>query len=702
MCTWQSAAKRRKLSMTVLIFLPTALIAAYLNYIFSIQQVPLWLRIPVIGIYAILFAFITTGFLTGLAGFYLSMRGVHAVNPWSPSIAATTLGDDDSVAVLMPIYNEDVARVFAGLATIIRSLQATADYKHFRFFVLSDTRDPQTWLREEMAVINLCKELDAFGHIHYRRRPVNNNAKTGNVSDFCRRWGKQFRYMLVLDADSIMLGETLSRLLRMMVANPKIGIIQTQPVAVLKESLYARMMQFASRLYGPIFSAGLQFLQIGDGHYIGHNAILRTEAFCQFCTLPILPGRKPWGGRPLSHDFVEAAFMARFGWEVWYLPELEGSFEEVPPTIIDDLKRERRWAQGNIQHLSLLFGEGLKPAHRFLFVNGAMAFLTAPLWGLFILFGILWTYQWYTTKTPGALLIAAWTYPLPPWWLFGLAIIILILPKILSIIVVLRHKKTNEYGGFDKLVLSVMLEIVLSTLLAPILMLYHSLFVFQSMLNNTVKWSGQVRDDKGTHWIDAIRTFWWCSAIGVGLWFLIYRFITAYPVMVLLSAVDSHLVTVRYIIWLVPILGGMIFSIPIAVLTSRPGIGNTLKKRSLFIIPEEASVPNVLIELRERIILYKSTINKELGDDPFVKIVTSPSYNAVHAALQRERIHHDGRLNRMSKMIQKALENGPESLSMKERNTILLDRKSISDLHWMVWSLNDPIMLKKWNIEIPS
>src|SRR4029077_4783329 len=229
-----------------------------------------------------------------------------------------------------------------------------------------------------------CREVDGARRIFYRRRRVRVRRKSGNVADFCRRWGAQYRYMIMLDADSVMAGTTLVRLVQMMERRPDAGMIQTAPTAVNRRSLFARVQQFSSRVYGPMFAAGLYYWQVGGGQYGGHNTILRVEPFMEHCALPRLPGKEPLGGEILSHDFVEAALMGRSGFTLWLAYDLPGSYEEVPSTLLEEMKRDRRWCQGNLQHLRLLFTEGLFGAHRMLFLNGALSYVSALLWLIFL------------------------------------------------------------------------------------------------------------------------------------------------------------------------------------------------------------------------------------------------------------------------------------------------------------------------------
>jgi len=269
-----------------------------------------------------------------------------------------------ATAIVMPIYNEDVNRVFQGLRTMYQSLQQTGRGGAFDFFILSDTNNTNCWIAEEKAWFELCKQVQGFGRIFYRRRRVQLHHKSGNIADFCRRWGANYRYMIVLDADSVMMGESFVRLVGLMEQRPWTGIIQTMTRPILGESLSQRMEQFAAYVYRPIFAAGAAFWQLGDATFWGHNAIIRLKPFMRHCAMPELPEFGPLGTHILSHDTIEAALMRRAGYEVWQINELDGSYEEGPPHLLASLKRDRRWCHGNLQHTWFLFERGLKTVSR--------------------------------------------------------------------------------------------------------------------------------------------------------------------------------------------------------------------------------------------------------------------------------------------------------------------------------------------------
>jgi membrane glycosyltransferase len=174
-------------------------------------------------------------------------------------------------AMLLPTYNEDPHAVTARLQAMWESAEATGRGAHFDWFLLSDTTDPDIWIDEEAAfrrLIGACA-----GRIYYRRRADNHARKSGNIADWVERFGAAYDHMVILDADSLMSGDTLVRLAHAMETRPEAGLIQTAPVVVNARSLFGRLQQFAGRLYGPMVIAGAAWWQGPDGNYWGHNAI---------------------------------------------------------------------------------------------------------------------------------------------------------------------------------------------------------------------------------------------------------------------------------------------------------------------------------------------------------------------------------------------------------------------------------------------
>ena len=401
-------------------------------------------------LFVLTFAWIALFFWSGIFGFFELLRRKHVPGiRWPDEHKKTT----SKTAVLVPVYNESPASVYANILAMAESLAETKNASGYDFFVLSDTTDPKIWLEEEACWLTAKQNLPQEIGLYYRRRPVNTARKSGNIEDFCNKWGTLYDFMIVLDADSLLEGRTMVEMTLLMEENEKAGIIQAPPMCINKNSLFARIQQFAGKVYGPVVSAGLAYWQIGESNYWGHNAIIRVKAFMDCCKLPVLEGRAPFGGFILSHDFVEAALIRRGGWSAWLLPELKGSYEECPPSMIDFAIRDRRWCQGNMQHIKILFSKGLHPVSRIHFITGIMSYLSSPLWLGFLLVGLavalrrnIFPPEYFPT-----------TYTLFPTWpvfdkigviaMFIFSLFMLIFPKFLGLIIYLAQNKAKDIGG---------------------------------------------------------------------------------------------------------------------------------------------------------------------------------------------------------------------------------------------------------------
>jgi membrane glycosyltransferase len=536
-------------------------------------------------VFFVLVTWITGAFWTAVAGFFVQLFGrdplvIHSSEGEGRALKGRT-------AVIMPIYNEDTTRVFAGLDVIWASLQARPEQAAFDLFVLSDTRKPEIAAAEELAWARLVERHNAQGRVFYRRRKENLQRKAGNIADFVRSWGGAYDYAVVLDADSIMSGHSLVTLAQMMDVHPEAGIIQALPTPAGRETLFARLIQFAARLNSLMLASGLAFWQLGEGNYWGHNAILRLREFAAYCDLPRLPGKPPLGGEILSHDFVEAAFMRRAGFKVWLLTDLGGSFEEVPSNAIDFAARDRRWAQGNLQHLGLLPMRGLHWLSRLHLITGVLSYATSPLWlaalllsSIVVCLDAINGYQYFS---PGS-------YSLFPTWpqyrdseiviLLAGTLGVLLMPKVLGCTLALvKGKMRRAFGGARALLSSLVVEQLFSTLLAPSMMLFHTSFVITTLAGHPVTWNAQDRGDRGITFREALSRHKWHVAIGL-----------AWGAVILAIAP-------RYIWWMSPILAGLLLSVPLTMLTSLSSAGIWARKHHLLLTPEETEPPPELAAL---------------------------------------------------------------------------------------------------------
>ena len=345
------------------------------------------LEIVVLALYVLLVPWVALALTNALAGAWTQLIRPRRRPDGSPE-QLTTL-----TALLVPTHNESAASILANLEAMTTSLAATGELARFHLTILSDSNDADAVAAEMAAVRDLRVQLGRTTSVYYRHREDNLDLKAGNIGDWVRRYGAPYDHFLVLDADSVMDGSTLVRLVAAMEADPDVGVLQTAPTVVGGTTLFARMQQFGARVYGPVITSGLAWWAGADGNYWGHNAMIRTSAFAEAAGLPHLGGRKPFGGQVMSHDFVEAALVRRAGWAVRLLPTTTGSYEESPPSLVDLATRDRRWCQGNMQHLALLRARGLRPISRLHLLIGIFSYLTSPLWLLFLLIGLLASLQ---------------------------------------------------------------------------------------------------------------------------------------------------------------------------------------------------------------------------------------------------------------------------------------------------------------------
>lgn len=485
------------------------------------------------------------------------------------------------VAVVMPIHNEDPARTFQRLEATYRSLaencaSGNADRDRFDFHLLSDTTDLAVAEEEIIALARLRNAVDP-DRLFYRRRDTNTGRKAGNIMDFCRGAGADYDYMVVLDADSVMSGRLLRDLALLMDANPDAGIIQTVPRPILATSVFGRIQQFASRTAAEIVSAGVSFWQLGDANYFGHNAIIRLGGFSQHCGLPALNGAGPLSGEVLSHDFVEAAFIRRAGYTVWNIPVGDGSYEEVPPTLLDYARRDRRWCQGNLQHIFILPARGLNAVSRFHLLSGIMSYMASPLWMGFLLLSLFeliarWNPD-FRYQGPGS---GAFTL-IPNGWnataliLFGAIMTMLILPKLIGgLAIMLNREERAGFGGPVRIGLSLLLEILHSILMAPVMMVLQTGYILSVMSGRIIGWNGQNRTGRRLAVGQAFSHMAWVFAFGLAL-----------AVFLIAFAPDRML-------WFLPLIVGPVLAPWLAIQGSSEAAGKRLAEAGLFLTPEES------------------------------------------------------------------------------------------------------------------
>lgn len=665
---WRRAALRRRAFLAAWILIQTLLGTYYMIAVLPYHG-ETKLEIGIAILFALLFGWVSIGFCLAVFGFIVRRIGG---DPYSllrrhgdAELARTELG---STAVVMPIYHESVERSMKGVRAVYRSLERTGHLKHFTFFILSDSRNPEVLLAEQAGWYELCLELGARGRIFYRRRPLNLRYKSGNIADFLRRWGRRYDYLLILDADSLVSGDTLVRMVRIMQREPQVGILQTNPAIINARSTFARVQQFANRAYGELLGAGLAALQLGDAAYWGHNALIRVAPFMRYCGLRALRGFGVFSGPVLSHDFVEAAYMGRAGYEVWLEPGLTESHEESPPSLVDELARDRRWAKGNIQHMwLLLFGRRIRFAHRLAFLNGILAYVSSPMWLAFLVLVsiettrfVLWPVNYFPSTHQ---LFPLW----PQWhpeWALRLAVstvALLFVPKLLALADLFISGRVRAFGGLGVTAASALVETVTSSLLAPIRMLAHSRFVVGALLNISLQWAGQNRSAE-ISWSGALATHGAGSVLGV-VW-----------------ATLAFMLKPLFFFWTLPVSLPLVLGPLASVLLSRVKLGDQLSHMGLLVAPEERAGSPLLADLSRPL----AGEVRLPGLSTFERAVIDPKMTSIHATLARP-TRRGLRHKHLCALRERCLNYGPRSLSESERLCLINDRESLLWLHHKAW-----------------
>lgn len=501
------------------------------------------------------FGWIALGTLSAAMGFLPLFAGERADTITLPDASAPPA---TRTALLFPVYNEDPANIAGAIDAITEELEQLGAARTFDVFVLSDTRDAKSGAKEEAVYGALRRAIASRIALYYRRRRHNTERKSGNIKDWVERFGAAYPQFVILDADSVMSGRALVRLARGMESDPAAGLIQTVPRLVGGSTVLQRLVQFACNTYGPSVASGLAVWHRDRGNYWGHNAIIRTRAFASAAGLPSLPGAAPFGGHILSHDFVEAVLLQRAGWGVHMVPSEPGSWEGLPPALVEFVVRDRRWAQGNIQHLAIVTAPGLTPMGRVHLAMGAFSYIVSGVWAASLAVGTVLVLQ-------GQQLIPSYfqdSKTLFPVWpvidpgaalrLFMATMAVVLLPKFLGLLLELQNVYArSERGGSLRAIVAVLTETIYSMLIAPILMVTQTSALIQILLGHDAGWKPQNRGEAGIPLAQAVRFHQRHVLLGLALIALCWW------------------TTPELAIWMSPVIAGLIFSPLINWHTSR-------------------------------------------------------------------------------------------------------------------------------------
>jgi membrane glycosyltransferase len=556
------ALRTRRIGFALLVLATSAALLALMAAA-TFPSGPDPLGLAMLALFALTLPWTTIGFWNAAIGLALMSFARDPEGLVAPHLR-TIAGDEPiatSTAVAICIRNEDTTRVSRNLLWMLEGLVASGAAPWFRLYVLSDTDEPAIAADEAALVERLEARFGTRIGITYRRRERGGGYKAGNLRDFCERWGAAHETLIVLDADSVMTPAAMLRLVRVMQVRPEIGILQTLATGLPSASAFARIFQFGMRLGMRSYTLGAASWQGDCGPYWGHNAIIRLAPFIEHCHLPVLPGGPPLGGDVLSHDQLEAVLMRRAGFEVRVLPEEDGSWEENPPTLLEFIRRDLRWCQGNLQYLKLGRMDGLLPVSRCQLWLAIAMYVGTPAWLGFMLLGLI--RQGPFRPDIGAIVLA-------------LTLLMSFAPKFATLVDVLaRPRLRAAFGGAPRIVAGALLETLFTLLIVPICAVSVTLFVIGLPFGRQVGWAAQLRDADGIPFGVALRRLWPHTLVGI-----------TFSVWLARMAPGA--------LWLgigMPFALGLVGSIPIAMFTAHPAVGRALGRIGLCRIPEEVRPP---------------------------------------------------------------------------------------------------------------
>jgi len=541
----------------------------------------------VIAIFFFNFGYLSVAAITSLVGTIVLL-----VSPKAPPPSKELPTKGSLTAIVIALYQETPSRVIAAAEAMWDSLKEIGAEGGFEIFFLSDTMDPALAEIEEQAIQDLMRRRpdEPFW---YRRRRENTQKKQGNINDFVQRWGGRYEYMLELDADSFVSPEAMLELVRRMDARPRTALIQSLPVIVGARTYSARTQQLALRVHGGLFGAGLTWWSGGAGNFWGHNAIIRLAPFAAHASLPDLPGKEPLGGKILSHDFVEAALLRRAGWRVEIAGDIVGSYEEAPPTIVDAAARDRRWAQGNIQQVQILFAKGFDWLSKVHILAGLMGYMSGLLWLSLIVLGVFIAgyAKFIDTETTASLA----TDPGAGLRLVIILTLVLTSPKWLAV-VLWAAGKLPGWNRSPRFLVAVVCDIGLTALMAPIIMMNHAGSILSTLMGVDGGWRPQVRDRNGFAWSDLVRHYRQHMIFGMCL------------------LIASFAVSPGFMLQNLPMAMVMLFAPLIARQVSGVARRGSVSWR-LFATPEDLNAPDI-VRAAERLAARGTTEVRKLAPPP--------------------------------------------------------------------------------------
>ncbi|WP_281970972.1 MULTISPECIES: glucans biosynthesis glucosyltransferase MdoH [unclassified Polynucleobacter] len=555
--------------------LSTALLMLFLVHQTLAATIPLVIRITILGLFALTLPWMVVGFWNAIIGLLICQcvkDPIAIILPKNMQVSDTS-PITHSTAILLCIRNESPARLIRNLQVMLEGIVQDQLGSFFHVYILSDTNEAIIAEEERVSFEEMRAQWSEQIQITYRRREDNTGFKAGNIADFCERWGKDHDFALVLDADSFMASSAITRLVLMMQANPRLGILQGLVIGLPSTSAFTRLFQYGMRLGMRSYTMGSAWWQADCGPYWGHNALIRLSPFMEFCDLPVLKNRSGVPYSILSHDLIEAILMRRAGYEVRIYPQEDLSWEENPPTLTEYIRRDLRWCEGNLQYRNLLTLPNLRPVSRYQLLLAIAMFLGSPAWIFLIIFC---TIAIGLSMNPATLVNIDYFSTL-----LLVTLVMWYLPKITGAIdVLLRTSKSKLFGGRWRFLINLVLEMIFSLLMTPITWLNHTIFIFSLAFGKKGGWSAQTRDDHSISITHALLQFWPHTILGLALTSMLYY---------------THPEALPYAMLF---FGGLLFSIPLVVITSQPWLGRFMIRHRLLSLPEEIMPAKELLPLQ--------------------------------------------------------------------------------------------------------
>jgi membrane glycosyltransferase len=224
-----------------------------------------------------------------------------------------------------------------------------------------------------------------------------------------------------------------------------------------------------------------------------------------------------------------------------------------------------------------------------------------------------------------------------------------------------------------------LLDPVVFTLLAHVLMIFHSRFVIYTILGKGVRWVTQRRKlDGGVDWVEILLNFWPVSVLGLA-WGVVAWFVSP-----------------AFLLWISPILISLLLAIPVAVLVSGTRTG---RRFNLFLTPEEAEPPGVLQAMEQNLDEVKGRLRLQPELERFhglMQVFLDPYINGLHVSLLRRRRNIDVSRGYLDEIAARLIQQGPQSLTTQEIKAMIHDTDTVTNLHYRLWSAAEHELAPFW------